>query len=97
MPRVYFDNAATSPINEVALQALVEQARAIGNPSSLHSYGREARRNVEEARERIALLAECEPSEVIFTGSGTEANNLASITLFWIQFAGSPKMKALKL
>lgn len=73
MPRIYFDNAATSPINEVALQALVEQARAIGNPSSLHSYGREARRSVEEARERIALLAECEPSEVIFTGSGTEA------------------------
>lgn len=95
MPRVYFDNAATSPINEVALQALVEQARALGNPSSLHSYGREARRNVEEARERIASLVECEPSEVIFTGSGTEANNLAIKGIYWHRLLENKKRKVI--
>ncbi|MBM3742803.1 MAG: cysteine desulfurase [Actinobacteria bacterium] len=95
MPRVYFDNAATSPINEVALQALVEQARALGNPSSLHSYGREARRNVEEARERIAPLVECEPSEVIFTGSGTEANNLAIKGIYWHRLSENKKRKVI--
>ncbi|HEY9276342.1 MAG TPA: cysteine desulfurase family protein [Candidatus Nanopelagicaceae bacterium] len=95
MPRVYFDNAATSPINEVALQALLEQARATGNPSSLHSYGREARRNVEEARERIAALVECEPSEVIFTGSGTEANNLAIKGIYWHRLSENKKRKVI--
>lgn len=83
MPRVYFDNAATTPINGVALQAFVDQARELGNPSSLHGYGREVRKNVEEAREKIAALAGCEASEVIFTGSGTEANNLAIKGIYW--------------
>ena len=83
MPRVYFDNAATTPINGVALQAFVDQARELGNPSSLHGYGREVRKNVEEAREKIASLAGCEANEVIFTGSGTEANNLAIKGIFW--------------
>ena len=83
MPRVYFDNAATTPINGVALQAFVEQARELGNPSSLHGYGREVRKSVEEAREKIAALAGCEASEVVFTGSGTEANNLAIKGIFW--------------
>lgn len=83
MPRVYFDNAATTPINGVALQTFVEQARELGNPSSLHGYGREVRKSVEEAREKIAALAGCEASEVVFTGSGTEANNLAIKGIFW--------------
>jgi cysteine desulfurase len=83
MPRVYFDNAATTPINGVALQAFVEQARELGNPSSLHGYGREVRKSVEEAREKIAALVGCEASEVVFTGSGTEANNLAIKGIFW--------------
>ena len=83
MPRVYFDNAATTPINGVALQAFVDQSRELGNPSSLHGYGREVRKNVEEAREKIAALAGCEASEVIFTGSGTEANNLAVKGIYW--------------
>jgi cysteine desulfurase len=83
MPRVYFDNAATTPINDVALQAFIQQSREIGNPSSLHGFGREVRKRVEESRERLATLAECHPSEVIFTGSGTEANNLAIKGIFW--------------
>lgn len=83
MPRVYFDNAATTPINEVALQALVEQARSIGNASSLHGYGREVRKRVEESRESLAAILDCHSSEVIFTASGTEANNLAIKGIYW--------------
>lgn len=95
MPRVYFDNAATTPINDVALQAFVDQARELGNPSSLHGYGREVRKNVEEARERIAALAGCEASEVIFTGSGTEANNLAIKGIFWKRRSENPKRRVI--
>ncbi len=83
MPRVYFDNAATTPIAEVALQAFIEQSRHIGNASSLHTYGRDVRKAVEEARERIAGLIDAHASEIIFTGSGTEANNLALKGAYW--------------
>jgi cysteine desulfurase len=83
MPRVYFDNAATTPINEVALQALVEQSRELGNASSLHGFGREVRKRVEESREQLAAILDCHPSEVIFTASGTEANNLALKGIYW--------------
>ena len=83
MPRVYLDNAATTPISEVALQAFIEQSRQIGNASSLHTYGRTVRKDVEEAREKIAGLIGCHASEIIFTGSGTESNNLAIKGAFW--------------
>lgn len=83
MPRVYLDNAATTPISEVALQAFIEQSRQIGNASSLHTYGRTVRKDVEEAREKLALLVGAHASEIIFTGSGTEANNLALKGAFW--------------
>jgi cysteine desulfurase len=95
MPRVYFDNAATTPINGVALQAFVDQARELGNPSSLHGYGREVRKNVEEAREKIAGLVGCEASEVIFTGSGTEANNLAIKGIFWKRRSENQKRRVI--
>ena len=83
MPRIYLDNAATTPISEVALQAFIEQSRQIGNASSLHTYGRTVRKDVEEAREKIAGLIGCHASEIIFTGSGTESNNLALKGAFW--------------
>jgi cysteine desulfurase len=83
MPRVYLDNAATTPISEVALQAFIEQSRELGNPSSLHTYGRKVRKDVEEAREKLAGLVGCHSSEIIFTGSGTEANNLAIKGAYW--------------
>ena len=83
MSRVYLDNAATTPISEVALQAFIEQARQIGNPSSLHTYGRKVRKDLEEAREKLAGLIGCHSSEIIFTGSGTEANNLAIKGAYW--------------
>ena len=83
MTRVYFDNAATTPMSGVALAAFTDQARAIGNPSSLHGYGRSVRKDLENARESIAAVIGAHSSEVIFTGSGTEADNLAIKGIFW--------------
>ena len=83
MSRVYFDNAATTPINEQALAALVEEARVLGNPSSLHTFGRNSRKDLESSRERLAALVGAHSSEIIFTSSGTEANNLALKGIFW--------------
>ncbi len=83
MSRVYLDNAATTPISEVALQALIEQSRRLGNPSSLHTYGRTVRKELEEAREKLAGFVDCHSTEIIFTGSGTEANNLALKGIYW--------------
>ena len=80
---VYLDNAATTPMVEPAIAALVEASAHIGNASSLHTFGRDSRRRVEEAREQIALIAGCASGEVIFTGSGTESNNLAVKGLYW--------------
>ena len=95
MPSVYFDNAATAPINPVALQAYLEQARTLGNPSSLHGYGREARKNVEDAREKLALLLDCQPNEIIFTASGTESNNLAIKGIYWHRLSEDKKRKVI--
>jgi cysteine desulfurase len=80
---VYLDHAATTPMFDVAIDAMNASLRKLGNPSSLHSDGRSARKDVEDAREKIARVVDCLPSEVIFTGSGTEANNAAIKGLFW--------------
>ncbi|AKU90643.1 cysteine desulfurase family protein [Vulgatibacter incomptus] len=76
--RAYFDWAAGAPLHPVAREA-AERALALGagNPSSVHAEGRAARRLLEEARERVARLAGCAPGDVIFTGSGSEANAAA--------------------
>lgn len=95
MPSVYFDNAATAPINPVALQAYLEQARLLGNPSSLHSYGREARKNVEDARDKLATLVDCQPNEIIFTASGTESNNLAIKGIYWHRLSEDKNRKVI--
>jgi cysteine desulfurase len=95
MPSVYFDNAATAPINPVALQAYLDQARSLGNPSSLHGYGREARKNVEDAREKLASLLDCQPNEIIFTASGTESNNLAIKGMFWHRLSEDKNRKVI--
>jgi cysteine desulfurase len=95
MPSVYFDNAATAPINPVALEAYLEQARTLGNPSSLHGYGRDARKNVEDAREKLALLLDCQPNEIIFTASGTESNNLAIKGIYWHRLSEDKKRKVI--
>lgn len=76
--RIYLDHNATTPTDPEVLEAfLLPLRKAFGNPSSIHGEGREARRIVEEARERVARLVNCDPGEVVFTSSGTEADNLA--------------------
>ena len=80
---IYIDHAATTPALDSALRAMDNAARTLGNPSSLHSDGRAARKIVEDARDLIAAEVGCAPIEVIFTGGGTEANNAAIKGLFW--------------
>ena len=80
---IYLDHAATTPMIPEALAALTTQIKEFGNASSLHSAGRAVRKKVEEARENIAEILNCAASEVIFTGSGTEANNLAVKGFYW--------------
>lgn len=81
--RVYLDHAATTDVLPAAIDAMVEQMRAGGNPSSLHALGRDARATVEYARERIARAIGADPAEVIFTSGGTEADNLAVKGIYW--------------
>jgi cysteine desulfurase len=80
---VYLDHAATTPMFDAAIEAMNSSLRKLGNPSSLHTEGRSTRKDVEDAREGIAKAIGCQASEVIFTGSGTEANNAAVKGLFW--------------
>ena len=81
--RVYLDHAATTDVLPAAIDAMVEQMRNGGNPSSLHATGRDARATVEYARERIARAIGADPAEVIFTSGGTEADNLAVKGIYW--------------
>lgn len=75
---ISLDHNATTPLAPECLELVERIGRTIsGNPSSLHGLGRAARRVVEEARERVAVAVSCEPREVVFTSSATEANNLA--------------------
>lgn len=83
MPSIYVDHAATTPMSPAAISAISQQMQQLGNPSSLHSHGRATRKALEDAREVIAQQIDCLPSEVIFTASGTEANNIALKGLFW--------------
>ena len=80
---IYMDHAATTPISDIALEEFNKRLKQIGNPSSLHNFGRDQRRALEEAREEIAKFIDCHPSEIIFTASGTEADNLAIKGLYW--------------
>ena len=76
--RIYFDNAATTPMDPrvfAAMQPYLQQCW--GNPSSLHCEGREARAAVDRARSQVAQLLGAEPNEIVFTSSGTEADALA--------------------
>ncbi|WP_439377513.1 cysteine desulfurase family protein [Amycolatopsis lexingtonensis] len=79
----YLDHAATTPMLPEAIAAMTEALSTVGNASALHSSGRRARRMVEEARETIADALGARPSEVIFTGGGTESDNLAIKGIYW--------------
>ena len=73
--------------------ALREALSAVGNASSLHSAGRRARRVVEESREQLAAALGARPSEVVFTGSGTESDNLAVKGIWWARRAADPRRR----
>jgi len=76
--RVYFDNAATTALDERVLEAMLPYMRGqYGNPSSVHSQGREVRTAVEKSRKKVAELLNASPSEIFFTSGGTEADNTA--------------------
>jgi cysteine desulfurase len=79
----YLDHAATTPMLPEAIAAMTEEFGQVGNASSLHAAGRRSRRVVEESREIIAESFGARPSEVVFTGGGTEADNLAVKGLYW--------------
>ena len=83
MPSIYVDHAATTPMSAAAFSAMSAQLQQLGNPSSLHTHGRATRKTLEDAREVIAQKIDCLPAEIIFTASGTEANNIALKGLFW--------------
>ena len=78
MKNIYLDNNATTPLHPEVLEAMLPGLREnYGNPSSIHSFGRSARVQLDEAREKVARLINAQSSEIIFTSGGTEANNLA--------------------
>ena len=79
--QVYADNAATTKMSAVAINAMVPYFDSIyGNPSSLHSVGQEAKEALEDARSRVAKCLGCEPREIYFTSGGSEADNQAIIS-----------------
>jgi cysteine desulfurase len=75
--KAYLDWNATAPLRPQARAAMAEALEVAGNPSSVHAAGRAARRLVEQARERVAALVGAEPSDIVFTSGGTEANALS--------------------
>lgn len=77
MNRIYLDYAATTPADpEVVAAMLPYFTNRFGNPSSIHSFGQEAKAAIEEARESIAACLGARVEELIFTSGGTESNNL---------------------
>lgn len=76
--RIYMDHGATTPLREEVLETMLPFLKEdFGNPSSIHSWGQEAHRAVETAREKVAATLGAEPDEIYFTSGGTEANNIA--------------------
>lgn len=75
---VYFDNAATTPLDPQVLEAMMPYLQnEFGNPSSTHQYGRRSKAGIEKVRRSVAHTLNCTPAEIIFTSGGTEADNLA--------------------
>jgi cysteine desulfurase len=76
--KVYFDNAATTPLAPEVAEAMIPVLQnRFGNPSSIHSYGRDTRALIENARKNISKLLNVSPAEIFFTSGGTEADNMA--------------------
>jgi cysteine desulfurase len=78
MDRIYFDNAATTPLDPAVLETMMPYlTEKFGNPSSIYSYGRESRMAIEQARKTVAQLLHARPGEIFFTSGGTESSNAA--------------------
>ena len=78
MKRIYMDNAATTRVTEPVLTKMLPYlTEQYGNPMSVHAFGRAARRAVDEARSQVAKALNAQPSEIFFTGCGTESDNWA--------------------
>lgn len=86
---IYLDHAATAPLRTEARDAWLEASQVVGNASSIHGAGQTARRLLEDARERLAGVLDCQPIEVVFTSGGTEAVNLALKGLWWARPSGT--------
>ena len=77
MHNLYFDIAATTPLDKKVAELITEvQSNIFGNPSSIHQFGQKARSIIEKSRRQIAKSLNCKPNEIIFTGGGSESNNL---------------------
>jgi cysteine desulfurase len=75
---IYLDHAATTPVDPRVLEAMLPYfSSEYGNPSSVHTFGRQAEKGLEQARRTVAELLNCAPDEIIFTGCGSESDNLA--------------------
>lgn len=78
--QVYFDNAATTPLDPEVTKVMVDAMQEhFGNPSSIHAHGRQAKTLIEKARKTVAGLLKASPSEIFFTSGGTEADNMAIV------------------
>ena len=78
MERIYLDNAATTAMDPLVLEAMMPYlTNRFGNPSSIYSYGRESRMGIENARKSVAKLLHAHPAEIFFTSGGTESSNTA--------------------
>ncbi|MGE5790723.1 MAG: cysteine desulfurase family protein, partial [Syntrophaceae bacterium] len=84
MKRIYLDHAATTPVDPEVIEAMLPFFReTFGNPSSIHSFGQQARSAVEDAREMVASFMGAKPAETVFTSGGTESNNFAIKGIAW--------------
>ncbi|HET9360342.1 MAG TPA: cysteine desulfurase family protein, partial [Vicinamibacterales bacterium] len=78
MQRIYLDHNATTPPSPAVVERMADVLRGeFGNPSSLHHFGQRAKAALDEARSEVAALIGADPSEIVFTGSGTESDNIA--------------------
>lgn len=86
---IYLDHASLAPLRSSARDAWLAASDVVGNASSVHGAGQDARRLLEESREALAAALGCEPIEVVFTSGGTESINLALKGLWWSRRAGT--------
>jgi cysteine desulfurase len=82
MEKIYLDHCATTPLDPEVMAAMMKYfGNVYGNPGSVHAFGQEARKAVEMARQQVGTLLGADPTEIVFTGGGTEADNLAILGL----------------